>query len=408
MEAAWPECRRDRSVEQRRERSCKEEPMSDQIGTNRLFLSPPHMSGRELRYVEEAFASNYVAPAGPMIERFERDFAAYTGIAHTVALASGTAAIHLALLNLEIEPGDEFWASTLTFLGSIGAAIHERLVPVFFEPDSKSWNLDPDLLGVALDEAAQRGRLPKVVIPTELYGQACDLDAILAHCARHGVPVICDSAEAVGTRYKNRHAGKGAFATAFSFNGNKIMTTSGGGLLASDDKSIIDRARYLSTQARQSVVHYEHTEVGFNYRMSNISAAIGVGQMEVVEERVARRRAIFARYVQRLLGLPGISFMPEADYGRTTRWLTVIRIDQERFGATREQVRAALEEYNIESRPVWKPMHMQPVFAGARHFGGRLSEQIFTEGLCLPSGSSMDDCDVERVAGIIAEQCRAD
>lgn len=374
--------------------------------THRVFLSPPHMSGREQHYVEEAFASNYVAPAGPMIERFERDFAAYTGIAHCVALASGTAAIHLALLNLEIAPGEEFWASTLTFLGSIGAAIHERMVPVFFEPDARSWNLDPDLLGEELDRAAKRGRLPKVVIPTELYGQACDLDAILAHCERHGVPVICDSAEAAGTRYKGRHAGKGAFATAFSFNGNKIMTTSGGGLLASDDKRTIDRARYLSTQARQPIVHYEHTEVGFNYRMSNICAAIGVGQLEVIEERVARRRAIFARYAERLGSLPGIAFMPEADYGRATRWLTVVRINPARFGADRERVRAALEAHDIESRPVWKPMHMQPVFAGARHVGRRLSEDIFADGLCLPSGSSMSDTDVDRVTAIIAEQCR--
>ena len=381
--------------------------MSNSTEKSRIFLSPPHMSGRELSYVEEAFASNYVAPAGPMIERFEHDFAAYTGIEHAVALASGTAAIHLALLNLDIQPGDEFWASALTFIGSVSAAIHERMVPAFFEPDAKSWNLDPELLGEELNRAAKRGRLPKAVIPTELYGQACDLDAINGYCEQYGVPVICDSAEAVGTRYKGRHAGKGAFAAAFSFNGNKIMTTSGGGLLASDDKRVIDRARYLSTQARQPRIHYEHTEVGFNYRMSNICAAIGVGQLQVIEERVARRRAIFALYVERLGNLPGITFMPEADYCRTTRWLTVIRVDSIRFGSNRDEIQAALEAHDVEARPVWKPMHMQPVFAGARHVGKALSEEIFADGLCLPSGSSMTDDDVERVAEIITQRCAA-
>lgn len=372
---------------------------------NRIFLSPPHMSGREEAYVKEAFASNYVAPAGPMLEAFEKEFAAYTGIPYTVAVCSGTAAIHLALKNLDLKPGDEFWASTLTFMGSIGAAIHDGLKPVFFEPDAASWNLDPQLLADELDEAAKRGRLPKVVIPTDLYGQSCDLDAILACCNKYGVPVICDSAEAAGTRYKDRHAGAGAFATAVSFNGNKMITTSGGGLLASHDKAVIDRARYLSTQARQPVVHYEHTEVGFNYRMSNISAAIGRGQLEVLDERVARRREIFERYRSRLGMLPGISFMPEAGYGRATRWLTVMRIDPALFGADRNEAMRTLDAQNIESRPVWKPMHRQPVFSDARHVGGSFSEDVFREGLCLPSGSSMSDDDVDRVASIVAELC---
>lgn len=372
----------------------------------RIFLSPPHMSGREQAYVNAAFESNYVAPAGPMLEAFEREFAEFTGIPHAVAVSSGTAAIHLALKNLDLAPGDEFWCSTLTFVGSIGAAIHDGLTPVFFEPDEASWNLDPNLLAEELAAAARRGKLPKVVIPTDLYGQSCDLDAILAHCGQYGLPVICDSAEAVGTLYKNRHAGHGAFATAFSFNGNKIITTSGGGLLASHDKAIAERARYLSTQARQKVIHYEHTEVGFNYRMSNISAAIGRGQLEVLDDRVARRRSIFEQYRKHLAALPGISFMPEADYGRATRWLTVLRIDPATFGADRNTIMAALDAQNIESRPVWKPMHMQPVFAGMCHAGGSLSEEIFAQGLCLPSGSSMSDADVERVAAIVAAQAR--
>ncbi len=374
--------------------------------SDRIFLSPPHLSAGERRYVEEAFDSNYVAPAGPMIARFEQDFAAYTGIPHVVAVSSGTAALHLALYDLGVEPADEIWASTLTFIGSIGAAIHQRLTPVFFEPEGASWNLDPNLLAEALEIAARHGRLPRAVIPTDLYGQSCDLDAIVGHCQRFDVPVICDSAEAVGARYRNRHAGDGALVAAFSFNGNKIITTSGGGVLASRDKALIDRARYLSTQARRPFVHYEHTEVGFNYRMSNISAAIGVGQLEALEARVDRRRAIFVHYRERLGKLPGISFMPEAGYGRATRWLTVVRINSETFGADRSTVMKALEAENIESRPVWKPMHSQPVFADARHVGGTLSEEIFADGLCLPSGSSMCDSDVERVVAVFAKQCR--
>jgi len=371
------------------------------ISSGRLFLSPPHMSGREEAYVKEAFAGNYVAPAGPMLEAFERQFADYTGIPHAAAVSSGTAAIHLALKSLDLAPGDEIWAATLTFIGSIGAAVHERLTPVFFEPDETSWTLDPDLLGAELKSAARRGRLPKAVIPTDLYGQACDLDAIVSHCREYDVPVICDCAEAMGTRYRNRHAGDGAFAAAFSFNGNKIITTSGGGMLASHDKRIVEHARYLSTQARRPAPHYEHAEVGFNYRMSNIAAAIGRGQLEVLDDRVARRRAIFERYREYLGRLPGISFMPEAAYGNSTRWLTVVRIDPAAFGRDREAVRLALESHDIESRPVWKPMHLQPAFAGARHVGGNLSERIFADGLCLPSGSAMSGADVERVASLV-------
>jgi len=363
------------------------------------------MSGRERVHVDRAFADNFVAPAGPSLEAFEREFARLIGIPHAVAVSSGTAAIHLALKCLDQSNSGEIWCSSLTFMGSIGAAIHERLTPVFFEPDETSWNLDPDLLAEALGEADRRGCLPKAVIPTDLYGQSCDLDAILAACDAYNIPVISDSAEAVGARYKDRHAGSGAFAAAYSFNGNKIITTSGGGLLASADKRVIDRARYLSTQARQPVPHYEHTEIGFNYRMSNISAAIGLGQLEVLDERVARRRAIFERYRMRLGNLPGISFMPEAPYGRGTRWLTVIRIDSGAFGRDREYVRAGLDSHNIEARPVWKPMHLQPVFHGARHVGGDLSARIFADGLCLPSGSAMSDADVDRISSIVAEMC---
>jgi len=373
----------------------------------RLFLSPPHMSGRELDYVREAFASNYVAPAGPMLEAFEASLAAYTGIPHVVAVSSGTAAIHLALKALALTRGDEIWASTLTFIGSVGPAIQEGLVPVFLDADPQSWTMDTALLAEELRKAAKSGRLPKAVIPTDIYGQSCDLDRIVALCDEHGVPVICDSAEAMGARYKDRHAGEGGFATVFSFNGNKIITTSGGGALASRDAKVIEHARYLATQARAPVVHYEHSDVGFNYRMSNICAAIGLGQLEVLDQRVARRRRIFDLYRERLHDLPGLSFMPEAGYGRSTRWLTVILIDQTQFGASRETVRLQLEAVNIESRPVWKPMHMQPVFRQARHVGGKIAEELFEKGLCLPSGSQMSDDQIDRVAETIRGAARS-
>jgi dTDP-4-amino-4,6-dideoxygalactose transaminase len=359
------------------------------------------MSGHELPYVHETFAANYVAPAGPLLSRFEEAFAAYTGIPHTVAVSSGTAAIHLALKCIDLSPGDEVWASTLTFIGGLAPVVHDRLVPVFFDSDWASWNMDPGLLEEEMTAAAKRNRLPKAVIPTDIYGQSCDLDRILEICGRYGVSVILDSAEAVGARYKDRHAGDGAFVACFSFNGNKIITTSGGGMCASHDAAMIDRIRYLSTQARQPVVHYEHTEAGFNYRLSAVCAAIGLGQMEVLDERVARRRAIFDRYQRLLGGLPGISFMPEAPYGRCTRWLTVMMIEANSFGADREAIRIALEAVDIEARPAWKPMHRQPLFAGTRHIRGAVSERIFKDALCLPSGSAMTDTQVDRVAEIV-------
>ena len=370
------------------------------MAVSRLFLSPPHLSGLELQAVTEAFASNYIAPIGPALAGFEADFKAYTGFSHAVALTSGTAAMHLALRHLGVGPGDEIWAASLTFIGSVGPAVQERATPVFFDCDESTWTLDSDLLAERLASAARSGTLPKAVIPTDLYGQSCDLDPIVAMCAEHGVPVICDSAEAMGATYRGRHAGRGAWAAVFSFNGNKIMTTSNGGMLASDDEALIEHARKLSQQARDAAPHYEHTEVGYNYRLSNILAAIGVGQLAVLDERVARRRAIFERYKANLGRLPGISFMPEAAYGRHNRWLTVLLVEPEAFGATREAIRLTLEAQDIESRPVWKPMHMQPVFRTAAVVGGGVCERLFDIGLCLPSGSAMTDAEVDKVSEI--------
>jgi dTDP-4-amino-4,6-dideoxygalactose transaminase len=367
----------------------------------RLFLSPPHMGGNELRLIEEAFASNYIAPAGPMLGRFEQSFCEFTGLPYATAVSSGTAALHLALRLIGVGPGDTVYFSSLTFIGGVTPALYQGAAPVFIDSDTRSWTMDPHLLAETLKTAAGQKKLPKAVVPTDLYGQGCDLDAILDICKPYNIPVIVDSAEAMGSRYKDRHCGDGALMAAFSFNGNKIITTSGGGMLAARNANLIKRARFLSHQARDDAPHYEHTTYGYNYRMSNIVAAIGCGQMEVLAERVNRRREIFVAYQARLAGLPGITFMPEADYGKGNRWLTVITIDPTAFGATREDVRMALEAEDIESRPVWKPMHLQPVFKGRQMIGGKVCERLFKNGLCLPSGTQMTEADLDRVADTI-------
>ena len=375
----------------------------------RLFLSPPHMGGREPEFVQQAFASNYIAPLGPMVDAFEREFAAYVGLPHCLALASGTAATHLALRHLGVKPGDEILASTLTFIGSVTPATFERATLAFIDCDEATWNMDPVLLEQALSDGAKRGQLPKAVIPTDLYGQPCDLPRIRAICDRHGVPVLCDSAEAVGAKCQGRHAGADAWAATYSFNGNKIITTSGGGMLASRDKGLIDHARKLSQQAREAAPWYEHVEIGFNYRMSNILAAIGRGQLEVLEDRVRRRREIFEGYRARLGDLPGISFMPEPAGWRSNRWLTVALIDPAAFGADTHAVREALEAENVEARPVWKPMHLQPVFRGAKLWKAgseAVSDRLFARGLCLPSGTAMTEGDLDRVCGIVRRTSR--
>ena len=392
----------------------------------RIFLSPPHMGGEEMRFVQEAFESNYIAPLGPQVDAFEREFAEYVGIKHCVALSSGTAAMHLALRILGVGQGDEVIASTLTFIGSVTPVIFQGASLVFVDCDCTSWNMDPGLLKKALEDCKRRGKMPKAVIPTDLYGQCVDYERIFEICEEYGVPVVADAAEAIGAKYLTQrrkgakinnswvHAGVGAKATVFSFNGNKIITTSGGGMLASDDKEFIDYARKLSQQARDPFPHYEHTEIGYNYRMSNILAAIGRGQLRVLDERVKKKREIFDYYQKALGNLPGIEFMHEAEYGRCNRWLTVILITPEEFGADREAVRLALETENIEARPVWKPMHMQPVFNPqiasrkgakahngknykARVVGGSMAEDLFKRGLCLPSGTAMTNSDLDRI-----------
>jgi dTDP-4-amino-4,6-dideoxygalactose transaminase len=402
----------------------------------RIFLSPPHMCGEELRFVGEAFESNYIAPLGPMVDAFEKEFCEKTGISKAVAVSSGTAAMHLALRILGIGPGDEVIASTLTFIGSVTPVMFQGATPVFIDAERSTWNMDPALLEAELDASKKRGKLPKAVVPTDLYGQCCDYVRIFAICRRYEVPVVVDAAEAMGSKYRRsevrsqkaegsrewEHAGVGARGAVFSFNGNKIITTSGGGMLASDDKEFIEEARFLSQQARDPAPHYEHTTFGYNYRMSNIVAAIGRGQLKALDDRVGRKREIFDYYRNSLADLPGVEFMPEAHYGKANRWLTVILITPEEFGADRETARLALEAENIESRPLWKPMHMQPVFderqkvqgsgsrenknrIKARAVGGEVAEDLFNRGLCLPSGTAMNEEDLERVVSVI-KRCR--
>lgn len=368
---------------------------------SRIYLSPPHMSGLEQQYVQEVFASNWIAPLGPQVDAFEQEFCAVTGARYALALSSGTAALHLALRLSGVGPGDEVLVSTLTFSASVNPIIYEGGYPTFIDSEPVSWNMDPDLLAETLAARARAGKLPKAVVVVHLYGQSANLEPIMAACQRYDVPLIEDAAEALGATYQGKTPGTFGKAGIFSFNGNKIITTSGGGMLVSDDKAFIDHARKLATQARDPAPHYEHSEIGYNYRLSNILAGVGRGQLAVLEQRVQARRANFAYYAAMLGDLPGICFMPEAPWGRHTRWLTVLTIDPAQFGADREAVRLALEAENIEARPVWKPMHLQPVFAAYEAVGGQVAASLFRDGLCLPSGSSLTDADRARVVQIV-------
>lgn len=366
---------------------------------NRVYLSPPHLGSEELELVKEAFASNWIAPLGPHVNAFEEELAKLVGVGHACALSSGTAALHLALRILGVGRGDVVLCPTLTFSASANPIVYEGAEPVFLDADAATWNVDPDLLEEEL--GGPNGHAVRAVILVDLYGQCADFDRILPICARHGVPVIEDAAEALGATYRGRMAGTFGTLGVFSFNGNKIITTSGGGMLVGENPEVIEKARFLSTQARDPAPHYQHSQIGFNYRLSNVLAAIGRGQLRVLRDRVAARRRIRDYYRAALADVPGLAFMPYADYGEPNGWLTCITIDPAQFGATREDVRLALEEANIEARPVWKPLHMQPVFAACRVRGGTVAEHLFAAGLCLPSGSGLSDEDLHRVIAIV-------
>jgi len=367
----------------------------------RIFLSPPHLDGRERELLLQAFDSNWITTLGPQVDAFEAEICAMTGIGHAAALSSGTAALHLGLLMLGVRPGDEVICSDLTFAASANAIAYLGAIPVFIDSDAATWNMDPALLSKELEGCRKKGRLPKAAIIVDLYGQCADFARIIQICSSYGLPVIEDAAEALGATYNGKAAGKFGAMGIFSFNGNKIITTSGGGMLVSDDPEYVRQAKFLSTQARDPAPHYQHSHIGYNYRLSNLLAAVGRGQLARLLSKIARRKQIKELYKNTLGDIPGIEFMPDAEYGEPNHWLTVIHIDPELFGADREAVRLALEAENIESRPVWKPMHMQPVFRGCRKRGGEVAEEIFNRGLCLPSGNSLSNYDQERIIGII-------
>ncbi|AFE08670.1 DegT/DnrJ/EryC1/StrS aminotransferase [Corallococcus coralloides DSM 2259] len=369
--------------------------------SSRIYLSSPHMGTLERGYVDDAFASNWIAPLGPHVDAFQEEFARCVGTPHALALSSGTAALHLALQLVGVGPGDDVLVSTLTFSASVNPIRYLGACPVFIDSERTSWNMDPALLEEELAMRARLGRLPRAVVVVHLYGQSADLDPLMAACDRYGVPVVEDAAEALGSTYKGRTPGTVGRVGIYSFNGNKILTTSGGGMLVSADGELVQHALKLATQARDTAPHYQHSEVGYNYRMSNVLAAIGRGQLHVLEDRVAARRANHAFYAEAFRDLPGIQFMPEAPWGRHTRWLTTLTIDPEAFGADREAVRVALERENIEARPVWKPMHLQPVFANFERRRGSVAEDLFRHGLCLPSGSNLTRQELERVVEVV-------
>ncbi|CAN5372851.1 DegT/DnrJ/EryC1/StrS family aminotransferase [soil metagenome] len=361
------------------------------------------MDGEEIKLVEEAFRSNWIAPAGPHLTAFENELKAYSGVPNCVALSSGTAGLHLALILLGVEKGDEVLCSTFTFSASCNPIVYLGATPVFVDSEKDTWNIDPIILEEAiLDRIRKEGKAPKALVVVHLYGMPAKMDEINAVCSRHNVFVIEDAAEALGSVYNGRKAGNLSELSIFSFNGNKIITTSGGGALLGKSEKLIEKARFLSTQARDSAPHYQHSEIGYNYRLSNISAAIGRGQLMAIEKRVSRRRENFQFYKDHYQSTEFISFQPEPEGSKSNRWLTAILIeDSDKQLITREAVRLALEAENIESRPLWKPMHLQPVFQNYPSYGGAVSERMFEKGLCLPSGSSLTKADLERITYVI-------
>ncbi|MCI5119038.1 MAG: pyridoxal phosphate-dependent aminotransferase [Candidatus Electrothrix sp. LOE1_4_5] len=367
----------------------------------RIFLSAPHMGGQELNFIHEAFASNYIAPVGPQIDAFEQEFAETVGTKYAAAVSSGTVALHLLLRYAGVASGDLVFCSTFTFVGSASPILYQGATPVFLDSDHSSWNMDPVLLASELEQRAVQGTLPKVVVLVHLYGQPADIDPIKAACDKHGVLLIEDAAEALGARYKGKVPGTFGLAGFYSFNGNKIITTSGGGMIVSDDEALIRKVKFWATQARDNAAHYQHTEMGYNYRMSNVLAAIGRGQLRVLDDRVQRKREIFAYYQECLSDLPGIAFMPEPNFAYSTCWLTCLTIDPAKANTSRDAIIQELENNNIESRPTWKPMHLQPLYADCATVGGQVAEKFFQTGLCLPSGTSMNDKDLKRIVRII-------
>jgi dTDP-4-amino-4,6-dideoxygalactose transaminase len=364
----------------------------------RIWLSPPHLCGKEQEFVNEAFASNWIAPLGPHVDAFERELAAYVGVNHAAALSSGTAAIHLALLTLNIKPGDRVICSSFTFAGSCNPIAYCGAVPVFVDSEEETWNMSPKMLQDALETLRKEGTPAKAVILVELYGVPAQMEEIQNVCRDFRVPIIEDAAEALGSTYKGQQLGSFGAIGILSFNGNKIITTSGGGALLSNSEEVVARARFLATQARDPAPHYEHSEIGYNYRMSNMIAAVGRGQLTALDDRVKKRQDTYANYRKLLTKSITITFPPDASHARPNRWLSTILLPS--FTA-RERVRNALAEVAIESRALWKPMHLQPIFRSARAFSDGCSESLFQRGLCLPSGSALTQEQISEVAEIV-------
>ncbi len=367
----------------------------------RIYLSPPHMSGNEKHYINEAFESNWIAPLGPNVDDFEKEIASYVGVSEAVAVSSGTAAIHLALSLLDVTKGDKVFCSSLTFVASANPIIYQGAEPVFIDSEPETWNMSPKALEKAFQDAFLEGKLPKAVIVVNLYGQSAKMDELLLICNQYNVPMIEDAAESLGSSYKEKVSGTFGRFGVFSFNGNKIITTSGGGMLVSNDSEAMKKARFLATQARDPAPYYQHSEIGFNYRMSNILAGIGRAQLRVLDNRVETRRRIFERYYQELAHIPGIYFMPELENTKTNRWLTTLTIHEEEVGISVKNLLDLMEKENIEARHVWKPLHLQPLFETATYYphdeNNHVAEKLFQTGICLPSGSSMTEEEQMRV-----------
>ena len=384
--------------------------------TQRVWLSSPHLGDEEMAFVEDAFRTNWIAPLGPHVDGFERELAAHVGIGHAAAVSSGTAAIHLGLILLGVKSGDTVFCSSMTFVGSCNPILYCGAQPVFIDAEPGSWNMSPPALERALEWAKKANRLPRCIILVDLYGQSADMDTLLPLCERYGVPVLEDAAESLGALYKGRASGTFGRIGVYSFNGNKIITTSGGGMLVADDPALTDRARKLATQSREPAPHYEHLEAGFNYRMSNVLAGIGRGQLRVLDERVTQRRRVFSRYLEALADLPQVQWMPEPQGSHSTRWLSCFALAGDHARRRRDLVLKSLERHSIEARPVWKPMHLQPLFRDAPYFlheeGRDVAASLFDAGVCLPSGSNLTDAQLAHVIGhlrhalsLAGEQC---
>ncbi|TRU02492.1 DegT/DnrJ/EryC1/StrS family aminotransferase [Sediminibacterium sp.] len=374
---------------------------------NKIWLSSPHMGGTELKYVNEAFDTNWIAPLGPNVNGFESDLQDYLDIKHAAVLSSGTAAIHLALILLNVGYGDEVICQSFTFSASANPIVYQGATPVFVDSEPDTWNMCPKQLRLAIEDRLLKGKKPKAIIPVHLYGMPAKMKEIAQVAQEFDIPIIEDAAEALGSKYGDQCCGTFGKFGILSFNGNKIITTSGGGALISNERSLIEKARFLSTQARDSAPHYQHSVIGYNYRMSNVAAGIGRGQMEVLNHHVDKRRGVHLYYEKALSNLTGVRFLSEPSGSFSNRWLTCILVDPQKTGGiTREHIRLQLESENIESRPLWKPMHLQPVFADAPYYGETLAETLFQNGLCLPSGSNLSSQDLDRVSQSIVSLFR--